>query len=103
MLRKALSMTILSLSVGLELSDSQIAMAQDNPAGGSRAPSLNEAPLPSSQPKADPDRLPTDVDAIVCKALKAEYDKCAPACGERCEALYGEARLCLNVDRRCNK
>jgi hypothetical protein len=100
MLCKALGITLLSLSVGSALLGSQTVTAQNSPA---MRQSPNEASGPSSLQKTDPDRLPSDVDFIVCKALKAEYDKCAPACGERCEALYGEARLCLNIDRHCNK
>jgi hypothetical protein len=58
---------------------------------------------PSAVRKDDPDRQVTDVDQVICTALKSEYDKCDPACNQSCESLYDEARECPKVVHRCTR
>jgi hypothetical protein len=58
---------------------------------------------PSAIKKDDPDRQTTDVDDVICTALKSEYDKCVPACQSDCESLYEEARECPKVVHRCTR
>jgi hypothetical protein len=101
---KGLGIALLSLLVGfVPFGWSRTEIAQNsNPATHNVLPP-SVTPPPSNVQKTDPDRLPSDVDELVCRALKTEYDRCDPVCGQRCEALYGEARECPNVGRRCVK
>jgi hypothetical protein len=105
MYRKRIATMLVSLIIGLAALGSQRnAIAQGaNPVTDNRLRPANSQQAPSDMRKTDPDRLPTDVDTLVCKALKAEYDKCAPVCGQGCEAIYDEARECPGVDRHCRQ
>jgi hypothetical protein len=79
-----------------------VVVAQDTATGTDKrlAPGSSGEPT-STEKKTDPERLPSDVDTLVCNGLRAEYEKCAPACGQSCESLYSEARECVNVAHRC--
>jgi hypothetical protein len=73
------------------LADSALRLAQQQ----------KPADNPAAMKPDDAERQAEDAEQQACAALKSAYDRCNPACADKCDAIYRDARRCSGVSSRC--